>query len=158
MKSLPASSTLVYAEIMEFKKQTHAVYHCEYHLVLPTKYRRKVFNAGVFACTMMKIQEINKYYPEIEFKAVNHDENHLHLLVSIPPKMSVGSIVRIVKANTSRHLKQQFPFLKDMYWGTDGIWSEGYFVSTVGIDAAIIQKYIVHQGVEDAGQAQLEFR
>ena len=70
--------------------------------------------------------------------------------------MSVGSVVRLIKSNTSRKLKQQFPFLKEVYWGTDGIWSDGYFVSTVGVDKKIIENYIRLQGAEDEGQtAQL---
>ena len=143
---------------MEFRKQSHAVYHCEYHLVLPTKYRRKIFNNGIFAYLEVKLLEIRKYYPEIEFKKVNHDRDHIHMLVSIPPKMSVGSVVRIIKANTSRGLKQKFPFLKQVYWGTDGIWSDGYFASTVGINEDIIRRYIANQGKEDSGQAKLEFK
>ena len=141
---------------MEYKKQAHAVYHCQYHVVLPTKYRRKVFNDGIVEYLKFKLIEITKYYPEIEFKELNHDRDHLHLLISIPPKMSVGSVVRIIKANTARGLKQKFPFLKEVYWGTDGIWSEGYFVSTTGINEEIIKKYIDNQGTEDAGQAKLD--
>jgi putative transposase len=52
-------------------------------------------------------------------------------------------------------MKAEFPFLKQVYWGTDSIWSEGYFVSTVGINEATIRKYIEHQGQEDAGQTNL---
>lgn len=77
------------------------------------------------------------------------------MLVSIPPKLSIGKVVGIIKANTSRRLKEKFSYLKEVYWGTDGIWSDGYFVSTVGINEEIIQKYIQHQGQEDSGQAQL---
>lgn len=77
------------------------------------------------------------------------------MLVSIPPKMSVGKVVGILKSNTSRRLKEKFPFLKEVYWGTDGVWSEGYFVSTVGINEEVIRKYIQYQGKEDSGQAQL---
>ena len=66
--------------------------------------------------------------------------------------MSVGSVVRIIKTNTARNLKEQFPFLKKVYWGTDGIWSEGYFASTVGLNEAVLKKYIENQGREDAGQ------
>jgi len=123
---------------------------------MPTKYRRKVLNKGVFAYFEDKLKEINKYYPELVFERVNHEEDHVHFLVSIPPKMSVGSVVRIVKANTSRGLKQKFEFLKEVYWGTDGIWSDGYFVSTVGVNEDIIKQYIDNQGKEDAGQAKLE--
>ncbi len=78
-------------------------------------------------------------------------------MMSVPPKMSVGSVVRIIKANTSRGMKKKFPFLKDVYWGTDGIWSDGYFVSTVGITQSALRKYIQHQGEEGTGQAELHF-
>ena len=141
---------------MEFRKQAHSVYYCKYHVVLPTKYRRKVFNEGVFAYFEIKLKEINKYYPEIEFEVVNHDMDHVHLLVSIPPKMSVGSAIRIIKANTSRGMKQKFEFLKTLYWGTDGIWSDGYCVSTLGVNEKTVKQYIDNQGKEDAGQAKLE--
>ena len=49
-------------------------------------------------------------------------------------------------------MKKQFEFLKKVYWGTDSLWSAGYFVSTVGINEKIIRAYIQHQGAEDAGQ------
>jgi len=68
----------------------------------------------------------------------------------------VGNAVRIIKTNIVKGLKQKFPFLKEVYWGTDGIWSDGYFVSTVGINEAIIRKYIENQAKEDSGQAMLE--
>jgi putative transposase len=76
--------------------------------------------------------------------------------IQIPPTMSVGSVVRLIKSNTSRGIKKQFPFLKNVYWGTDGIWSDSYFVSTSGIPPEILQRYIEHQGRADEGQtAQL---
>jgi len=92
----------------------------------------------------------------IRFKTVNHDKDHVHYLVSIPPTMTVGKVIGIVKQNTSRELKQKFPFLKKVYWGTDSVWSEGYFVSTVGIDEEVIQAYIENQGKKDAGQTKFE--
>ena len=87
------------------------MYYCEYHLVLATKYRRKIFNEGVFAYVLKKLEEVKDHYPEIELLEINHDQDHIHLLFSIPPKMSVGQVVRIIKSNTSRHLKVKFPFL-----------------------------------------------
>ena len=79
------------------------------------------------------------------------------MLVSIPPTMAVGKAVGIIKQNMSRELKQKFPFLMQTYWGTDGVWSDGYFVSTVGADEAVIQAYIENQGKKDAGQTKFEF-
>lgn len=125
-------------------------------MVLVAKYRRKIFNEGIFAYFENKLLEIRKHYPQVEIKEANHDQDHIHLLISIPPTMSVGNAVRIIKANTAIGLKQKFPFLKEVYWGTDGIWSEGYFVSTVGINEAVIRSYIEKQGQEDTGQAKLE--
>ena len=141
---------------MKYRKQAHGVYYCQYHLVLVTRYRRKIFNAGVQAYMSDRLREIRQYYPELEFVEVQHDQDHLHLLVVIPPKMAVGKAVGVIKANTSKRMKEKFPFLRKVYWGTDGIWSDGYFVSTVGVNEAVIQRYIEHQGQEDSGQAQLE--
>jgi putative transposase len=140
---------------MKLRKQSHCVYKCEYHLVLATKYCRKIFNDGIFAYMLERIKEVNNHYPELEVLEIEHECDHIHLLISIPPKISVGKVVGIIKANTSYGLKKKFPFLKDVYWGTDGIWSDGYFVSTVGIDEQIIHKYIQYQRQEDSGQAQL---
>jgi putative transposase len=140
---------------MKLKKQSHCVYRCEYHLVFATKYRRKIFNDGMYAYMLERIKEIRDHYPELEILESGHDKDHIHMLVSIPPKMSVSQVVRIIKVNTSKKIKQKFPFLADVYWGTDGIWSDGYFVTTVGVNEKIIQKYIQYQGQEDSGQAQL---
>ena len=141
---------------MQVRRLSHCTYLCDYHIVLVTKYRRKIFNEGIFAYMKIKLDEIREHYPLIDSKTVNHDSDHIHLLISIPPTMAVGSAVRIIKSNTSSSLKQKFPFIKKVYWGTDGVWSDGYFVSTVGINEEVIKRYIEQQGREDAGQAMLE--
>ena len=141
---------------MELVNLSHCVYQCDYHIVLVTRYRRKVFNEGIFAYLDKKLAEITEHYPLIRIKTVNHDKDHIHMLVSIPPTMSVGKAVGVIKQNMSREMKQKFPFLMQIYWGTDGVWSDGYFVSTVGIDEAVIQAYIENQGKKDAGQTKFE--
>jgi putative transposase len=70
--------------------------------------------------------------------------------------MRVGQAVAIIKQNTARELKQKFPFLKQVYWGTEAVWSEGYFASTVGANESIIKRYIENQGKQETGQATLE--
>jgi putative transposase len=115
-----------------------------------------VFSEGIFAYFEKKLAEIAEHYPLIKIMTVNHDKDHIHLLVSIPPTIAVGKVVGIIKQNTSRELKQKFPFLKQVYWGTEAVWSEGYFVSTVGINEAMIQAYIEAQGKKDAGQTKFE--
>ena len=122
-----------------------------------TKYRREVFNEGIFVYLKLKLAEVTEHYPLIRIKQVNHDKDHLHLLISIPPTMTVGKVVGLIKQNTARKLKQKFPFLKQVYWGTDAVWSEGYFVTTVGINEDMIRKYIEEQGKKDSGQTRIGF-
>jgi putative transposase len=142
---------------MEIIRLAHCVYRCEYHVVLVTKYRKAIFNSGIFAYFDTKLAEVSEHYPTIRFKTVNHDKDHIHLHLTIPPTMSVGKAIGIIKQNTSRELKQKFPYLKEVYWGTDGVWSDGYFVTTIGIDEAMIKAYIENQGQQDAGQTKFEF-
>lgn len=93
---------------------------------------------------------------EVEILEINHDIDHVHILMSIPPKMRVSDVVRTFKSHTGRHMKKKFEYMRKAYWGADGIWSDGYFVSTVGIEEGIIKRYIETQGKEDIGQAELE--
>jgi len=142
---------------MEYRKQAHVVYYTRYHIVVSTKYRRKVLKAGIGDYLQRKIKQISSFRPEIEILEVNTDLDHIHILVSIPPKFSVSKIVNMIKANTGSAMRKKFPFLDKVYWGVSGIWSTGYFVSTVRINEATIRKYVQLQGKEDSGQAKLEF-
>ncbi len=141
---------------MEFRKQTHAVYYTRYHIVVSTKYRRKILRGGVGEYLKKIAFQITRYHPEIEIIEINTDVDYMHVLISIPPKMSVSEVVRMLKANTGKKLREKFPHLDKVYWGIEGIWSIGYFVSTVGVDEKVIQNYIEHQGQGDSGQAKLE--
>jgi putative transposase len=77
-------------------------------------------------------------------------------VVSFPPKYSIAQVVQIIKQNTGKDLKDNFEFLKKSYYGRGGIWSSGYFVSTVGLDEETIRRYVRYQEQEDLGQAKLE--
>ena len=110
---------------------------------------------GTYMIVIMKT--IHRRHPEIEVFEANTDKDHIHLLVSIAPKLSVSDAVRIIKSNTARMMVKKFPFIKQVYNGEMSLWSIGYFVSTVGADEKTIQAYIEHQGREDRGQVKLEF-
>jgi putative transposase len=140
---------------MKLRKQGHCAYQCEYHMVLVSKYRRKIFNAGSFGYFKEITRTIREAIPEVEILTMNHDVDHIHLHMSIPPKMRVSDVVRTIKSISGRLLKKKFEYMRKAYWGVDGIWSDGYFVSTLGINENIIKQYIERQGQEDAGQAQL---
>src|SRR3990167_828598 len=144
---------------MKYSRQTHAVYHTRYHLLFRSKYRRKVFAKPGMASYMKVIMAtIPRQHPEIEILEVNTDQDHIHLLVSIAPKMAIAEAVRILKSNTGRMMTKKFPFIRQVYNGEMSLWSIGYFVSTVGVNEKTIEAYIKNQGLEDSGQATLELR
>ena len=142
---------------MNYKKQGHCVYYVRYHLVMATKYRKKIFKGGFGEYLKNMIIGMGKQTPEIEIVEVNTDSDHVHVLLSIPPKMAISEVVKMLKAKTGLRMRRKFPFIDNVYWGRNGIWSRGYFVSTVGISESTIRKYIEMQGKEDSGQALLEF-
>lgn len=140
---------------METRRQAHCVYRCEYHIVWIPRYRYEVLTDGVKEYLQIKLEEIRKWYPEIEYIERNIQLDHVHVLVSFPPKMSISKVIEILKSNTGRALKKEFEFLRKRYYGRGGIWSVGYFVSTVGLDEETIKRYIQYQEKEDLGQAKL---
>lgn len=143
---------------MEFSKQGHCIYYAKYHLVFVSKYRHKIFNPGVISYVKDIVKRIQEYYPDIQVEKLNGETDHIHLFVSIPPKMSVSRTVNIIKVNTAVAIRKRFRYLDQLYWGQTGVWSDGYFVSTAGINEEIIKKYIDQQWKEDRGQAKLELR
>ena len=143
---------------METRRQAHCVFRCEYHIVWIPRYRYKVLVDGVKEYLLCKLDEVRKYYPEIEYIERSVQPDHVHLIVSFPPKMSVAEVVRVIKANTAKALKDKFEFLRRRYYGRGGIWSIGYFVSTVGLDEEMIKRYVCYQEKEDLGQAKLEWK
>jgi len=126
-----------------------------YHLVWIPRYRFSVLVKGVDRYLMIKLDEIRKYYPDIEYIERNIQPDHVHLVVSFPPRYSIADVIRILKTNTSRGLKEKFEFLTKRYYGRGGMWSVGYFASTVGLDEETIRRYVKYQEKEDLGQAKL---
>ena len=141
---------------MKLDRQAHAVYKTQYHIVWVTRFRRKILTRGVEAYLETKLREVTKYYADWEYIAIGIDVNHVHLHMIIPPKYSVSYVVETLKKNTSRQLSLKFCFLSKVYLDNQGIWSKGFFVSTVGINEKVIQDYVNMQAKEDTGQAQLE--
>ena len=140
---------------MEIRRQAHAVFRCQYHIVWIPRYRYEILTNGVDKYLEIKLLEVRKYYPEFEYIEINVRPDHVHVVLSFPPKYSVAEVVGIIKQNTGRALKEKFDFLKQRYYGRGGIWSVGYFVSTVGLDETAIRNYVKYQEKEDLGQAQL---
>jgi len=128
-----------------------------YHIVWIPRYRYKVLVKGVAEYLAIKLDEIRKWYPEVEYVERNIQPDHVHIVVSFPPRYSISRIVGVMKSNTGHALREKFDFLQERYYGRGGIWSVGYFASTVGLDEATIRRYVKYQEQEDFGQAKLAF-
>ena len=140
----------------EYNKLGHCVYYAKYHLVFCTKYRKKILKHGLGAYVLATMKRVNRKYPEVEIIEANTDIDHVHLFLSIPPKYPVSNVVGYIKGTSARAMRRKFNFLSHIYYGHDGIWSPGYFLSTVGVNEDTIRNYVKHQGEQDSGQAKLE--
>ena len=141
---------------MEIRFSAHGAYHHQFHIVWIPKYRRKVLTGELKQYLEQGLFDIQKFHPDIEIEAFSIQIDHVHLVMVIPPKYSVSSIVGKIKANTSREIRKRFPRLKRIYWRNE-FWSVGFFSSTVGIDEEVIKRYVEFQEKVDKGALQLDF-
>ena len=130
---------------MELYKNRHSVYKLTYQIVLVTKYRHKCINDDIF--NYMK-QHINRVVSDWggSLDEINHDFDHIHMLLSLPPQQAPSRAVCSIKTATSRMLRKEFnDYLSKFYW-KDSFWSDSYLVLTVGgatID--VVKSYIEDQ-------------
>jgi putative transposase len=128
----------------KYRKLTHTVYHCNYHVVFVPKYRHRVLEGKIKDFIEQKIRQICEWY-SVEIEEMNVQIDHVHLLVSIPPKLSVSEFMGILKGKTAIKLFEKKRYLKEKpLWGNH-FWARGYFVTTVGVDEKVIKRYIKHQ-------------
>jgi len=115
---------------MTYRTSAHTVFHARYHIVWITKYRYRVLTRAM----RFRIRDITRQICDqlgvVIIKGVLSD-NHVHLFVDIPPKLSVSDFLRRVKGCTSRRIQQEFPEIRKRYWG-QRFWARGYFCSTSG--------------------------
>lgn len=98
------------------------------------------------------MKAIERRHPEIQVCEVNTDNDQIHILASIAPKMAASEAVRILKCNTARATIKKFKYLEKVYYDSDsGIWSVGYFATTVSANEKKFKQYIEMQGKEDSG-------
>ena len=141
---------------MGLKRSSHAVYDAVYHLVWCPKYRKNVFvQEEIRERAGQLIREICEEYG-FEIEEMEVAEDHVHILISFPPKRSIGEVVRTIKSISARELFREFPRIKKRLWSGE-LWEDGYFARTVGdrLTRQIIDKYIKHHRDEEQGPAQL---
>ena len=128
----------------QFKKLAHSLYECKYHIVFCPKYRYKILRDEVAKYVERKIHVLCSQKDDIEVIAINVQPDHVHLVVSIPPKYAVSQFMGFLKGKLAMDLFDHYPELRKKYWGQH-VWSRGYCVSTVGLDEERIKKYVKWQ-------------
>ena len=140
----------------ELKHTAHSSYRCEYHIVFAPKYRRKVIYKEVKA----DIGEIlRKLCREMKVEIIEAEAcpDHIHMLVSIPPYMSVAQFVGTLKSKSALMIFDRHANLKYKY-GSRHFWCRGYYVDTVGKNEKMIQDYIRNQLEEDFASDQISMK
>lgn len=131
----------------------HTKWLCKYHIVFTPKYRRKV----IYNQLRDDLRDIIKLlckYKGVEIIEGHMMPDHVHLLVSIPPKLSIAAFMGYLKGKSALMMFDRHTNLKYKY-GNRHFWSEGYYVSTVGLNEATIKKYIQDQEKFDIAQDKL---
>ena len=131
----------------EYQSLNHTKWECKYHVVFIPKCRRKVLYG-----------ELRRHLGSV-FKTLTEQKEHLmpdhvHMMVSIPPKYSVAQVVGFIKGKSAIHIARTFCERRRNFVGQH-FWARGYFVSTVGRDEAVIRAYIRNQEAEDKRFDQL---
>ena len=126
--------------------KAHNVSVLMYHVVCPAKYRRAIFIPEVTRALTEVCLEIEKRF-EIEFLEIGTDQDHVHFFVQSVPSYSPSKIVRVIKSITAREIFRQVTTVKHQLWGGE-LWSNGYYISTVGQYAGEeqIRHYVQKQG------------
>ena len=143
-----------------FEKLTHVLWHCQYHIVWVPKYRYRVLTGDVAREVHNCIQV---YSSRLGCRVIelNVQPDHVHLLVKVPPKVSISKLLGVVKGKTALRktalrIFTKFPYLRNKpYWGNH-FWATGYCVDTVGVDAEMIRKYVKYQEKQEQRQVQMD--
>lgn len=131
-----------------FRRLSHSIWHCSYHIIWTPKYRYRILKGEI----KTEVDNCIRSFAEQKKCTVlelNIQEDHVHLLVLIPPKISVSDLVGTLKGRTAIRVFNKFKHLKEKpYWGNH-FWAKGYCVDTVGLSEEMIRKYIKYQERKD---------
>ena len=136
-----------------YRKSSHATYRCEYHFVWIPKYRYKILIEDI----RPRLREI--LWQLCEWQGIKLLEgsicsDHVHMYLSVPPKLSPSRVMQILKGKSAEMLSKEFESIRKKCWGMH-IWARGYFVTTVGMNSETIRKHIRNQEEEQLKEDQL---
>lgn len=141
---------------MDNNSLSHTKWNCKYHIVFCPKYRRQVIY-GKLRAEIGKILRQLCAYKGVEIIEAEACSDHIHMLVSIPPKISVSSFMGYLKGKSSLMIFDKFANLKYKY-GNRRFWCEGYYVDSVGRNKKVIEQYIHHQVDDDIAQDRVSVK
>ena len=128
----------------DYNRGSHTIWDCKYHLVWVTKYRHAVLVGDVGLRCRELLREIARSQ-EMSIYAGSVNRDHVHLLVGIPPQLSVSRAVQFLKGKSSHKMLSEFPALRKRYWGQH-LWARGYWVASSGnVTDEVWKKYIEEQ-------------
>lgn len=140
-----------------FQKASHVLWCCQYHIVWTPKYRFRILRNNVGKEVYKQIR-ISSEQPGIEVVDLNVQIDHVHLLVKVPPRLSISHMIGHLKGKTALRLFSKFPYLrKSKLWGNH-FWARGYCVDTVGINEEMIRKYVKYQEKHEVEDSQLPLK
>ena len=136
------------ALMSKYRKLSHVVFKCDYHIVWVPKYRYRVLKGTIRDLVDQDIRMLCDW-KDCQVVELNVQSDHIHLIVSIPPKLSVSKLMGMLKGKIAIKLFKSYPVLKQKpYWGNH-FWARGYFVSTIGLDEDKIRRYVKYQEKEE---------
>ena len=128
----------------KFQRLSHSIYECKYHIVFCPKYRLRILKDEIAEYTKQQVYQLCRQKDKVEVLELKVQADHVHLIVSIPPKYAVSNFVGYLKGKLAIKLLNQYEPVKRKYWGRH-VWSRGYCVSTIGLDEEKIRKYVKWQ-------------
>ena len=130
---------------MSYRKTSHAVYDLKCHLVWITKYRKPVLR-GEIGLRLRELVRQTCRTLDVYILSGHIALDHVHLLVSVPPKVSVSDLMQRIKGRSSRRMLEEFSELSRQFWGRH-MWARGYFAASSGnVTDEVIKQYIESQG------------
>ena len=127
-----------------FRKLSHSIYECKYHLVFCPKYRYQILKDEIKEYARREIEKLVRQKEGLEIIEMNVQEDHVHMVMWIPPKYAVSAVVGYIKGKLAIRLMQRYEKLGKKLWGRH-LWGRGYCVSTIGIDETRIREYVKWQ-------------
>jgi len=124
-----------------FRRLSHTIYECKYHLIFCPKYRYPILQGEVKEYTRREIEKLISQKEGLEIIEMNIQTDHIHMVVWIPPKYSVSQVMGYLKGKLALRLLNRYERLGKQFWGRH-LWSRGYCVSTIGIDETRIREYV----------------